>query len=57
MATFEVQSGGKTYEIEAPDQATAIKAIESLMQSAPKPDPAKTAAGPVKTAETSTLVL
>ena len=55
MAVFEVQSGGKTYEIEAPDQATAVKAIESLMQSAPKPDPAKMAAGPVKTAETSTL--
>lgn len=55
MATFEVQSGGKTYEIEAPDQAAAMKAIHDLMQSAPKPDPAKMAAGPVKEAETSVM--
>ena len=54
---FEVQSGDKTYEIEAPDQASAVKAIQQLMQDAPKPasDPSRRAAGPVKTAETSTL--
>lgn len=54
MTTFEVQSGGVTYEVEAPDQDSAIRALQDLMKSAPKPDPAKMAAGPVKTAETST---
>jgi hypothetical protein len=30
MATFEIESGGKTYEIEAPDQATAVRAVKSV---------------------------
>lgn len=55
MTTFEVQSGGVTYEVDAPDQESAVRALQDLMQSAPKPDPAKMAAGPVKTAETSVM--
>lgn len=29
---FEVQSGGKTYEVDAPDQAAAMKALQPLME-------------------------
>lgn len=29
---FEVQSGGKTYEVDAPDQASAMKALQPLME-------------------------
>lgn len=51
MATFEVQSGGKTYEIEAPDQAAAMDAIRRITSasSPAAPPPANMAAGPVKT--------
>jgi len=31
---FQVQAGGKTYEVEAPDQAAALKALQPLMQKA-----------------------
>lgn len=54
MTTFEVQSGGVTYEVDAPDQESAVRALQDLMKSAPKPDPAKMVAGRVKAAETST---
>ncbi|MVT52527.1 hypothetical protein GPL17_18770 [Bradyrhizobium yuanmingense] len=30
MATFELEAGGKTYEIEAPDQATAVSAFQRM---------------------------
>lgn len=30
MATFEIEANGKTYEIEAPDQASAVKAFQSF---------------------------
>jgi len=32
MATFEVQYGGKTYEVEAPDQETALRVVKSAPQ-------------------------
>lgn len=49
MTTFEVQSGGVTYEVEAPDQDSAIRALQNLIKSAPKPEVSGMAAGPVKT--------
>lgn len=30
MATFEIEAGGKTYEIEAPDQQSAMRAFQSF---------------------------
>ncbi len=30
---FEVQSGGKTYEVDAPDQGTAVQSLQGLMAS------------------------
>lgn len=30
MATFEIEANGRTYEIEAPDQASALKAFQSF---------------------------
>lgn len=34
MAVFEIEIGGKTYEVDAPDQATAMAAIQSMPQPA-----------------------
>lgn len=39
---FEVESGGVRYEVEAPDQETAIRALQKLKQDAPKPNPSPT---------------
>lgn len=36
MAIFEIEAGGKTFEVEAPDQATALAAI-GQMQASPPP--------------------
>lgn len=38
MATFEVEFNGKTYEVEAPDAATAAAAFDSAPQGEYKPD-------------------
>lgn len=35
MATFEIEANGKVYEIEAPDQASAVKAFQSFSGAAP----------------------
>lgn len=37
MAVFEVEIGGKVYEVEAPDQATAMAAIQGAGQRQPQP--------------------
>lgn len=58
MATFKVISGGVPYKVTAPDMQSAIDAVNEMIDGAPKPaapDPSRMAAGPVKTAETSTL--
>lgn len=43
---FEVQSGGKTYEVEAPDQETAVRALGDLMKGAPQAQPVPAAEKP-----------
>ena len=52
---FEVESGGVRYEVEAPDEQSAIDALQGLIKSAPKASGPNVAAGPVKTAETSVM--
>lgn len=43
MAVFEIEIGGKTFEVEAPDQATAMAAIQGAGQRQPQPKaPAET---------------
>lgn len=37
MAVFEIEIGGKTYEVDAPDQATAMAAIQGAGQTQPQP--------------------
>lgn len=53
MATFEVEANGETYEIEAPDEATALKAFQSFSGGAteqPKaPTPPAQGFDPLKT--------
>lgn len=39
MAVFEIEAHGKTYEVEAPDQATALKALQQMGPAAPAPAP------------------
>lgn len=48
MAVFEVQHGGQTFEVEAPDQNAAMKALQGLKPDAPAaPPPAAPAVAPV----------
>lgn len=35
MAVFEIEIGGKTYEVDAPDQAAALSAVQAMAQPAP----------------------
>lgn len=37
MAVFEIEIGGKTYEVDAPDQASAMAAIQGAGQRQPQP--------------------
>jgi hypothetical protein len=45
MPTFELEKGGKTYEVEAPDQAAALQALPQIEAGAvakAKPEPSTT---------------